>query len=62
MKIDQNMNLQELAQRMGDCATEDEAELMRSFLLELPYEDTEHVPAREWSRMLACVVQHDPTA
>ena len=56
MKIDRHMNLEDLAERMGDCATLAEADAMRLLLIESPYEDTKHVPANEWSRLLACAV------
>ena len=61
MKIDRNMSLGELAERMGDYATIEEAGLLRDILLELPHTDTKHVPTHEWYLLLACVVQqHDP--
>lgn len=60
MKIDRHMSLGALAEHMGSYATLDEAEAMRALLADLPYADTRHVPAREWSRLLSEVAQHDP--
>ena len=59
MKIDRNMSLGELAERMGDCATVDDADVMRALLVESPYGDTRHVPEREWSQLLAQVSQRE---
>ena len=59
MKIDRHMSLEDLAERMGSYATLDEAEAMRALLADLPYADTKHVPAREWSRLLSEVSQRD---
>lgn len=56
MKIDRHMSLEDLAERMGDCATLAEAAEMRSLLIESPYENTRQVPANEWSQLLACAV------
>ena len=52
MKINRNMSLGELAEYMGDCATNDDAERMRDLLVTSPYADTRHVPAYEWWKML----------
>ena len=60
MKIDRYMRLEDLAERMGDCATLAEAEALRTLLADLPYADTKHVPDREWSRLLSEVAQREP--
>ena len=59
MKIDQHMDLGALAEHMGSYATLAEAEAMRALLADLPYADTRHVPAREWSRLLSQVSQRE---
>ena len=48
MKIDCEMSLPELQERMGDCATYDEAHVMRGLLLRLNYAATEDVPESDW--------------
>ena len=53
MKVDENMNLADLAERMGNQATPGEAAAMRDLLIP-QYEgrDTVHIPEPEWLAML----------
>lgn len=41
-------DLGELAQRMGNCVSLDEARYMRDRLVDLQYSDTEDVPENVW--------------
>lgn len=54
MKIESTMNLQDLAERMGDVATTEDAARMRSVLVpEFDGEDTADVPEARWMELLA---------
>jgi hypothetical protein len=57
MQITPNMNLDQLAEHMGDCATADEARAMRDLLVEAEYESTGEVPEAEWLKMLDLAAQ-----
>lgn len=49
MKISSTMNLGELAERMGQTATEDEARAMRDILVDLrDGEDTAEIEEHDW--------------
>lgn len=54
MLIESTMDLQQLAERMGEPATADEARAMRSLLIAAGYEGkrTEDVPERAWAAAL----------
>lgn len=52
MKIEKNMDLDQLAERMGNAATREDAGIMCEFLLCGPYNDTEEMPNEEWAEML----------
>jgi len=57
MKISSTMDLAQLAERMGDCATEAEARHMRATLDGIgAWERTEDVSDEEWQKMLAGAV------
>ena len=59
MKIASNMNLSDLAERMGDVATESEAAIMRSSLISGGYDgaDTADVPVAEWESYLNLTIE-----
>lgn len=58
MQIATNMNLNDLMERMGDVATQDEAELMRDLLVEqFDGQDTADVPEAAWMELLEKAVQ-----
>lgn len=63
MKINSTMDLAQLAERMGDSATEAEARHMRATLEGLgAWERTEDVPADEWLKLVEAAVdraKHD---
>lgn len=53
MKIGSTMDLHHLAELMGDCATTEDAQDMRDFLVEHhDGEDTDDIPDNEWERFL----------
>ena len=52
MRIHPQMNLGELAERMGGDPTIEEAEAMRALLLGAPYTTTEEVPEDAWIDLL----------
>ncbi len=58
MKIERNMNLLRLAQRMGSEATEAEAARMRDILVGSGFDgvDTTDIDDPEWTAMLDAVV------
>mgnify|MGYP003661735571 CR=1 FL=1 len=57
MKISSTMDLAQLAERMGDVATEAEARHMRATLEGLgAWERTEDVPENEWLRLIEAAV------
>lgn len=57
MEISISMNLSNLAQRMGNCATIEEAERMRDLLCSdssaIRFSETQDVPADTWDRLLS---------
>lgn len=57
MQIKYNMDLNQLAERMGNVATEEDAEAMRELLVE-KYDgsDVEDVPEVEWLALLDAAV------
>lgn len=57
MKIERNMDVYGLAERMGSLATWAEAETMRDLLLESGYRDTGDIPEDEWLEMLEAAVR-----
>ncbi len=63
MKINYTMDLGQLAERMGDCATKAEAHHMRETLAGIgAWENTEDVSADEWEKMVVGAVaqaKHD---
>lgn len=54
MKIENDTNLADLAERLGDCATELEAEVALDILLKCGYRglDTADVPPDVWDELL----------
>lgn len=58
MQIATNMNLNDLMERMGDVATQGEAELMRDLLVEqFDGQDTADVQEAAWMELLEKVAQ-----
>ena len=59
MIITSNMNLAQLAERMGDTATEQEARVMRDLLCEAGHEgrDTSEIAESEWFQHLGRAVE-----
>ncbi len=57
MQITTIMNLDQLAEHMGDIATADEARAMRDLLVEAGYNSTSEVPEAEWLTMLDLAAQ-----
>jgi hypothetical protein len=51
MTITASMNLDQLAQRMGQSATADDSIALRVILCDSPYIDTLEIPDRVWTRM-----------
>lgn len=60
MKISPTMNLSDLAERMEDCATEDEAAILRTILISRGYTDvdTSDVDPDEWSLCIDLAVEN----
>ncbi len=58
MKITANMNLDDLAERMGDTPSNYEVCAMRALLCGSGFEDTADIPEQDWIELLGqCVVQ-----
>jgi hypothetical protein len=57
MKIERTMDLGQLAERMGEVATLQEAEYMRACLVDEGFlgMDTADIPDRHWARLLGVV-------
>ena len=56
MQITDKMSLTDLAQRIGQDATEEQAAIMRDALTATEYETTEEVPDGEWADMIAALL------
>ena len=57
MRVEKLMSLGELAELMGSETTQREAELMRQFLMDDEYFDTDDVPESEWLQMIRDAVE-----
>ena len=57
MRITPDMSLEQLAERMGDTATEQEARVMRDLLCEAGHEDTSDVSEGKWCQYLCHAVE-----
>ena len=54
MKINENMNLNDLSERMGDSATVAEAIIMRDLLIEAGHDDSDSASVAEDEWLLLC--------
>ncbi len=61
MKIDLEMDLSELAERMGSTVPEREALIMRALLVDSGYNYTETVPDSDWLKMIDLADTRDLT-
>ena len=57
MRVEKLMSLGQLMELMGSEATEREAELMRQFLNDDEYYDTDDVPESQWLEMIRDAVE-----
>lgn len=60
MNINTNMNLDHLAEHMGDCATAAAAATMRDLLVGSGYATTAEVPETEWEQYCAAAIRTLP--
>ena len=56
MKINHSTPLHAIAERMGDCATNDDAAAMRSILVQSGHKDTDEITEADWLRYLDMAV------
>lgn len=57
MRIDRNMSLYDLQDRMGSVASVEDAARLKIILRQLDYCDTEEIPEAEWLRL--CTIAAD---